>query len=135
MGCYGCYYDDSILEEAKNNLKKLINLRKNKCGKIKYDTCICGTKDLEIVLNALDDSIPKKEIESRIKKLRKEKQKLQEKYNKNIDKWMKEGKKAANECKDKFNPYIPTSEEICIETKISHIVGSIIELEKISSEG
>ena len=43
------------LEEAKNNLNKLVELRKNKCGEIKFDTCICGTKDLEIVLQALED--------------------------------------------------------------------------------
>lgn len=54
MGCAGCYYDNT-LEEAKNNLTKLVELRKNKCGEIKFDTCICGTKDLEIVLNALED--------------------------------------------------------------------------------
>ena len=42
------------LDEAKNNLKKLIELRKNKCEKIKYDNCICGTKDLEIVLEELE---------------------------------------------------------------------------------
>ena len=43
------------LEEAINNLKKLVELRKNKRGEIKFDTCICGTKDLEIVLQALED--------------------------------------------------------------------------------
>ena len=53
MGCTGCYYDKDTLEESINNLKKLIELRKNKCGKIKFDTCICGTKDLETVLQAL----------------------------------------------------------------------------------
>ena len=55
MGCSGCYYDKDTLEESINNLKKLVELRKNKCGKIKFDTCICGTKDLEIVLQALED--------------------------------------------------------------------------------
>ena len=47
MGCSGCYYDKDTLEEAINNLKKLVELRKNKRGEIKFDTCICGTKDLE----------------------------------------------------------------------------------------
>ena len=56
MGCPGCYYDDSKLEEAKNNLTKLVELRKNKCGEIKFDTCICGTKDLETVLQALPEN-------------------------------------------------------------------------------
>ena len=61
------------LEESINNLKKLIELRKNKSS-VKYDTCICGTKDLETVLRELEklrkDSIPKKKIEDRIKELR-----------------------------------------------------------------
>ena len=45
--------EDKELEEAINNLEKIIRLRKNKCGEIKFDTCICGTKDLETVLQAL----------------------------------------------------------------------------------
>ena len=53
------------LEESINNLKRLVELRKNKCGEIKFDTCICGTKDLEIVLQALKNSIPKKKIEEK----------------------------------------------------------------------
>lgn len=43
------------IEEAKNRLKQLIRLRKNKCGQIKYDSCICGTKDLETVLQELSN--------------------------------------------------------------------------------
>ena len=38
MGCSGCYYDKDTLEEAINNLKKLVELRKNKRGEIKFDT-------------------------------------------------------------------------------------------------
>ena len=43
------------IEEAKNRLKQLIRLRKNKCGQIKYDSCICGTKDLETILQELNN--------------------------------------------------------------------------------
>ena len=41
------------IKEAVKRLEELIKLRKNKCGEIKFDTCICGTKDLETVLQAL----------------------------------------------------------------------------------
>ena len=47
--------EDKELEEAINNLEKLMRLRKNKCGEIKFDTCICETKDLETVLKALNN--------------------------------------------------------------------------------
>ena len=87
------------LEEAINNLKKLVELRKNKSN-VKYDTCICGTKDLETLLQALENKdkqikelkalnkmqeykmqeyrinemdIPKKKIEDKIKEIRKNK--------------------------------------------------------------
>lgn len=42
-------------EEVINSLEKLINIRKNKAGQIKYDNCICSTTDLEIVLNMLKE--------------------------------------------------------------------------------
>ena len=41
-------------KEAIERLKKLIKLRKNKAGEIKFDTCICCTADLETVLNLLE---------------------------------------------------------------------------------
>ena len=44
------------LEEAIKNLKKLIKLRKNIRGEITYDTCICSTRDLDIVLQALPEN-------------------------------------------------------------------------------
>lgn len=43
-------------EEAINSLEKLINIRKNKAGQIKYDNCICSTTDLETVLNMLKEN-------------------------------------------------------------------------------
>ena len=94
-------------------------------------------QDKEIVkyqLYLTEDVIPKKKIEDRIKELWKEKQELQDKYDKNIDKWIEEGKKAANEHKDRFTPYIPAREEIGIEQKIQNILGAIIELEKICNK-
>ena len=51
-------------EESINSLEKLINIRKNKAGQIKYDNCICSTTDLETVLNMLkekDAEIEKKD--------------------------------------------------------------------------
>lgn len=42
-------------EEAINSLEKLINIRKNKAGQIKYDNCICSTTDLETVLNMIKE--------------------------------------------------------------------------------
>lgn len=58
------------LEESINNLKKLVELRKNIRGEIKFDTCICGTKDLETVLQALE------KLQKRCKEMIKEKQEL-----------------------------------------------------------
>lgn len=49
-------------EEAINSLEKLINIRKNKAGQIKYDNCICSTTDLETVLNMLKDKDAEIEI-------------------------------------------------------------------------
>ena len=48
--------EDKKMESEKsiNNLRRLVELRKNKCDEIKFDTCICSTKDLEIVLQALE---------------------------------------------------------------------------------
>lgn len=43
------------LRKSINNLKRLVELRKSKTGEIKFDTCICGTKDLEIVLQELEN--------------------------------------------------------------------------------
>lgn len=51
-------------EEAINRLEKLINIRKNKAGQIKYDNCICSTTDIETILNMLkekDKEIKKKD--------------------------------------------------------------------------
>lgn len=51
-------------QEAIERLENLVKLRKNKGGKIKYDNCICGTEDLETVLDMLkekDAEIEKKE--------------------------------------------------------------------------
>lgn len=53
-------------EEAINSLEKLINIRKNKAGQIKYDNCICSTTDLETVLNML------KEKDAEIEKLKRD---------------------------------------------------------------
>lgn len=41
-------------KEAISRLNDLIELRKNKRGDIKFDTCICGTRDLETVLQLLE---------------------------------------------------------------------------------
>lgn len=53
-------------EEVIKRLEKLVELRKNKAEQIKYDNCICGTEDLETVLNML------KEKDKRIKELEEE---------------------------------------------------------------
>lgn len=50
-------------EEAINSLEKLINIRKNKAGQIKYDNCICSTTDLETVLDMIKEK--DKEIEKK----------------------------------------------------------------------
>ncbi len=87
--------DKMELEEAINRLKQLIEIRKSRRICIDFDTCICGTKDIEIVLQALEDKektiaddaedeitrfkkvilkdyIPKKKIEDKLDKLVKE---------------------------------------------------------------
>ena len=53
----GTMNKDKELEEAIKRLDKLIELRKNKCGEIKFDSCICETRDLETVLQALNNFI------------------------------------------------------------------------------
>lgn len=42
-------------EETINRLEKLINIRKNKAGQIKYDNCICSTTAIETILNMLKE--------------------------------------------------------------------------------
>ncbi len=42
-------------EETINSLEKLINIRKNKAGQIKYDNCICSTTAIETILNMLKE--------------------------------------------------------------------------------
>lgn len=77
-------------EEAINSLEKLINIRKNKAGQIKYDNCICSTTDIETVLNMLkekDAEINKykrknKELSIQLLKIYKE----QDNYNARIEK-------------------------------------------------
>lgn len=64
--------DNKELEEAIKDLKKLVQLRKNKRGEIKYDTCICSTKDLDVVLQALENSISKEVIKEKKQELEKE---------------------------------------------------------------
>lgn len=51
-------------QETIERLNKLVKLRKNKAGEIKFDTCICGTEDIETVLSMLkgkDTEIEKKD--------------------------------------------------------------------------
>lgn len=43
-------------EETINSLEKLINIRKNKAGQIKYDNCICSTTAIETILNMLKEN-------------------------------------------------------------------------------
>lgn len=88
-------------EEAINSLEKLINIRRNKAGQIKYDNCICSTTDLETVLNMLkekDKEIEKykkknKDLSNQILLLYKE----QDNYNARIDKKNTELKKKNEE--------------------------------------
>lgn len=47
--------------EAIDRLEELVKLRKDKTNTLKHDTCICGTIDLDTVLNMLKD----KEIEKK----------------------------------------------------------------------
>lgn len=42
-------------EEAIEEFNNLIKLRKNKVGEIKYDNCIVSTRQLEIVLNLIQE--------------------------------------------------------------------------------
>lgn len=111
---------------AEANLKDSEEFKNNMCE----HRCILKSELQELQ----ESSIPKKKIEDRIKELWKEKQELQDEYDKNIDKWIEEGKKAANEHKDRFTTYIPAREEIGIEQKIQNILGAIIELEKICNK-
>ena len=53
-------------KETLERLNKLVKLRKNKAGEIKFDNCICATEDIETVLNMLKEK--DKEIEHQIKK-------------------------------------------------------------------
>lgn len=77
-------------EETINRLEKLINIRKNKAGQIKYDNCICSTTDIETVLNLLKEKgteINKykrknKELSNQLLKIYKE----QDNYNARIEK-------------------------------------------------
>lgn len=118
------------LDEAVNFLERVKNIEEDrrKEGYIGETEII---EPIKVVLEALKNSTPKKKIEDRIKELWKEKQELQDEYSKNIDKWIEEGTKAANEHKDRLTPYIPALEEIRIEQKMQHILGAIRELEKI----
>lgn len=49
-------------EETINRLEKLINIRKNKAGQIKYDNCICSTTAIETILNMLKEKDKKNRI-------------------------------------------------------------------------
>lgn len=77
-------------EETINRLEKLINIRKNKAGQIKYDNCICSTTAIETILNMLkekDAEINKykrknKELSNQLLKIYKE----QDNYNARIEK-------------------------------------------------
>lgn len=40
-------------KKAIESLEKLVKLRKDKTNTIKHDTCICSTKELDIVLNLI----------------------------------------------------------------------------------
>lgn len=54
-------------KEAINNLTKLVELRKNKAGEIKHDTCICSTRELETILNLIQSK--HKEIQKKDKQI------------------------------------------------------------------
>ncbi len=41
-------------KEVIENLQKLVELRKDKTNTIKYDSCICSTKELDIALNLIE---------------------------------------------------------------------------------
>lgn len=53
-------------KEAIKNLQKLLELRKNKRGEIKFDTCICSTKELDIALNLIQKQQEEKEKKDKI---------------------------------------------------------------------
>lgn len=99
-------------EETINRLEKLINIRKNKAGQIKYDNCICSTTDIETVLNLLkekDTEINKykrknKELSNQLLKIYKE----QDNYNARIEK-----KDKMIELMTLFMSNLDIDEEIC----------------------
>lgn len=99
-------------EETINRLEKLINIRKNKAGQIKYDNCICSTTDIETVLNLLkekDAEIDKykrknKELSNQLLKIYKE----QDNYNARIEK-----KDKMIELMTLFMSNLDIDEEIC----------------------
>lgn len=99
-------------EETINRLEKLINIRKNKAGQIKYDNCICSTTDIETVLNLLKEKgteINKykrknKELSNQLLKIYKE----QDNYNARIEK-----KDKMIELMTLFMSNLDIDEEIC----------------------
>ena len=105
-------------EETINRLEKLINIRKNKAGQIKYDNCICSTTDIETVLNLLKEKgteINKykrknKELSNQLLKIYKE----QDNYNARIEK--------KDKVIDLMAKYIADidNEDICFEIENKH---------------
>lgn len=99
-------------EETINRLEKLINIRKNKAGQIKYDNCICSTTAIETVLNMLKEKgteINKykrknKELSNQLLKIYKE----QDNYNARIEK-----KDKMIELMTLFMSNLDIDEEIC----------------------
>lgn len=99
-------------EETINRLEKLINIRKNKAGQIKYDNCICSTTAIETILNMLkekDAEINKykrknKELSNQLLKIYKE----QDNYNARIEK-----KDKIIELMALFMSNLDIDEEIC----------------------
>ena len=61
-------------QETIERLNKLVKLRKNKAGEIKFDTCICGTEDIETILSVLKQK--DKEIEHQKEKRNNQKAEL-----------------------------------------------------------
>nr|DAJ93325.1 MAG TPA: hypothetical protein [Caudoviricetes sp.] len=105
-------------EETINRLEKLINIRKNKAGQIKYDNCICSTTAIETILNMLkekDAEINKykrknKELSNQLLKIYKE----QDNYNARIEK--------KDKVIDLMAKYIADidNEDICFEIENKH---------------
>ena len=105
-------------EETINRLEKLINIRKNKAGQIKYDNCICSTTEIETILNMLkekDAEINKykrknKELSNQLLKIYKE----QDNYNARIEK--------KDKVIDLMAKYIADidNEDICFEIENKH---------------